>query len=145
MMNFGDDFGDNGDENMSYSVDLSDEPDIDVGSKINEAFGPDFDLSNEGLFDGSSFAQHRIWDITSTTLYTAIGTVLNVLILLVLCSGDPGDARSPTSLYLTHLALADLLMVISFPIGLLTIEFGHEWSDSQHKTACFWEHPLHWG
>ena len=143
MMNFGDDFGfigDNEDETMSYSVNLSDEPDIASGLQINEAFGPDFDLTESSLFDGSSFAQHRIWDITSTTLYTTAGTVLNVLILLVLCSGDPGDARSPTSLYLTHLALADLLMVISFPIGLLTIEFGHGWSDSQHKTACFWEH-----
>ena len=137
MINFGEDngfIGDNDDEPMSYTVNLSDQPDIDVGSHINEAFGPDFDLTESSLFDGSSFAQHRIWDITT------IGTVLNVLILLVLCSGDPGDARSPTSLCLTHLALADLLMVISFPIGLLTIEFGHGWSESQHKTACFWEH-----
>ena len=38
---------------------------------------------------------------------------MNVLVLLVLLAGDPGDKRSPTSLYLTHMAMADLLYLVS--------------------------------
>ena len=38
---------------------------------------------------------------------------MNMLVLLVLLAGDPGDKRSPTSLYLTHMAMADLLYLVS--------------------------------
>ena len=40
----------------------------------------------------TAFNWHCILDMISTSIYTVVGATLNILILLVLCSGDPGDA-----------------------------------------------------
>ena len=42
----------------------------------------------------TAFNWHCILDMLSTSIYTVVGATLNILILLVLCSGDPGDASS---------------------------------------------------
>ena len=54
---------------------------------------------------------------------------MNVLVLLVLLAGDPGDKRSPTSLYLTHMAMADLLYLVS-PFNVKTIYEAIQDNDS---------------
>ena len=41
------------------------------------------------------------------------------LVLLVLCAGDSGDTRSPTTIYLTHMALADLLFLSTIPLSVI--------------------------
>ena len=53
------------------------------GDKLDEFFGPDF--------ENESFRKQKLLDISTTAVYTSIGTVLNVLILLVLCSGMSQD------------------------------------------------------
>ena len=62
---------------------------------------------------------------------------MNILILLVLCSGDPGDSRSPTSLYLTHLALVDLIFVISYVHDFFRMH--GQWIPKSYKISiCYW-------
>ena len=62
------------DENLMYI-------DSDI---FNETFGPNF--------ENESFRKQKLLDISTTAVYTSIGTVLNVLILLVLCSGLSQDS-----------------------------------------------------
>ena len=69
---------------------------------------------------------------------------LNLLILLVLCSGDPGDSRSPTSLYLTHLALVDLLFVLSYMYDAIALygvtgTWYSSLSDNTRTSLCYWK------
>ena len=63
---------------------------------------------------------------------------MNILILLVLCSGDPGDSRSPTSLYLTHLALVDLIFVISYVHNFFRLYFNKWIPESFAISICYW-------
>ena len=63
---------------------------------------------------------------------------MNILILLVLCSGDPGDSRSPTSLYLTHLALVDLIFVTSYLHNFFKMYFIQFIPLSFMKSICYW-------
>ena len=37
----------------------------------------------------------------------------------MLCAGDSGDSRSPTTIYLTHMALADLLFLSTIPLSVI--------------------------
>ena len=61
-------------------------------------FGGNFpDFANATGLDicrlsNTAFNWHCILDMLSTSIYTIVGATLNILILLVLCSGDPGDA-----------------------------------------------------
>ena len=69
---------------------------------------------------------------------------MNLLILLVLCSGDPGDSRSPTSLYLTHLALVDLLFVLSYLYDAIALygvtgTWYNSLTDSTRTSLCYWK------
>jgi len=73
-----------------------------------------------------------------TVLYVLFGAVMNILILLVLCSGDPGDSRSPTSLYLTHLALVDLIFVMSYLHHFFRMYFSSFLPASFMKSICYW-------
>ena len=73
-----------------------------------------------------------------TVLYVLFGAVMNILILLVLCSGDPGDSRSPTSLYLTHLALVDLIFVMSYLHHFFRMYFSSFLPPSFMKSICYW-------
>ena len=63
---------------------------------------------------------------------------MNILILLVLCSGDPGDSRSPTSLYLTHLALVDLIFVTSYLHRFFRMYFVQWIPQPYMKSICYW-------
>ena len=69
-------------KNPTNDDEISDEDEIYFDSdKFNENFGPDFELNE-------SFIKQQFLDLSTTAIYTSIGTVLNVLILLVLCSGS---------------------------------------------------------
>ena len=92
----------------------------------------------------------QVCDIPYVAMSDDLGKVhnncvaLNLLILLVLCSGDPGDSRSPTSLYLTHLALVDLLFVLSYMYDAIALygvtgTWYSSLSDNTRTSLCYWK------
>ena len=76
----------------------------------------------EALFSSEYQAKILLYDAPSyvmSGICLIVGVCMNILVLLVLCAGDPGDSRSPTSVYLTHMALADLLYLSFIPLTII--------------------------